>query len=197
MRRLFPAHQRLHFNLQCVHPVDKSLLMIMLVLIAQSIYSLFFPLPAHHVMSDIDIIVRTSAASIFGYFLSANFVRHADAEPREPLADTNHILEPGHKPLSEAQSAVSPSDPTTADTVENTSSDTTPYGNCLQVAVATTIGLFCLLALLLLRNLTQLGLLHAEADAVSATVIQFRDFISGCVGFLIGCPTHDVTNTPQ
>ena len=61
--------------------------------------------------------------------------------------------------------------------------------SCLQVTIAMGIGLFCLCALLILRNLVQLGIVSPEFDSVQATVIQFRDFISGCVGFLIGTPT--------
>ena len=54
----------------------------------------------------------------------------------------------------------------------------------LQVLTTWVIGLFCLLVLLLLR-----GLGAAEEGSATATVAQFRDFVSGCVGFLIGCPT--------
>lgn len=55
--------------------------------------------------------------------------------------------------------------------------------------MATVIGLFCLVTLLVLRNLNQWGL-AVESDSAAASVVQFRDFVSGCVGFLIGCPTH-------
>ena len=50
--------------------------------------------------------------------------------------------------------------------------------------------IFCLVTLLVLRNLSQWDLTAAESDSVAATVVQFRDFVSGCVGFLIGCPAH-------
>ena len=45
--------------------------------------------------------------------------------------------------------------------------------------------------LLVLRN-TTLGdaALAAQPERVTATVAQFRDFVSSCVGFLIGSPTH-------
>ena len=58
------------------------------------------------------------------------------------------------------------------------------------MVVATGIGLFCLVALLVLRNLSQWGLVSAESNSVASAVVQLRDFVSGCVGFLIGCPTH-------
>ncbi len=56
----------------------------------------------------------------------------------------------------------------------------------LQVGVATGIGIFCLAALLLLRNAAR----WHPALAQSVAVVQFRDFVSGCVGFLIGCPVR-------
>ena len=82
--------------------------------------------------------------------------------------------------------------PDTAGTADSTpdSSAGDDAANCLQVAVATCIGLFCLVTLLVLRNLSQWDLTAAESDSVAATVVQFRDFVSGCVGFLIGCPAH-------
>ena len=51
-----------------IHLVDKSLILFMLILLAQSAYSLFFPGDSSPLVGDIDIIVRTSAAAIFGYF---------------------------------------------------------------------------------------------------------------------------------
>lgn len=60
--------------------------------------------------------------------------------------------------------------------------------HCLRTAAATGIGLFCLATLLVLRNLSLWDASAAGGESVTATVAQFRDFISGCVGFLIGAP---------
>lgn len=54
----------------------------------------------------------------------------------------------------------------------------------LRTAWAAGVGLFCLGVLVLLRDA---GPAVSTASA-TATVAQFRDFISGCVGFLIGAP---------
>lgn len=67
-----------------IHPVDKSLLLFMLVLLIQSAYSMFCPGGTGQAAEDIDIIVRTSAAAIFGYFLSANFIRHTASGGQTP-----------------------------------------------------------------------------------------------------------------
>lgn len=60
--------------------------------------------------------------------------------------------------------------------------------HCLRAAAAAGIGLFCLATLLILRNLALWDAGSAGGESVTATVAQFRDFISGCVGFLIGAP---------
>ena len=59
----------------------------------------------------------------------------------------------------------------------------------LQVLAATAVGLFCLVTLLVLRAAALKRPDLLASDAATATVAQFRDFVSGCVGFLIGCPT--------
>ena len=68
--------------------------------------------------------------------------------------------------------------------------DTQPQERGVQVVAATVIGLFSLSILLLLR---WFGM--PEDSAATAMAAQFRDFVSGCVGFLIGCPTDKGNQT--
>lgn len=188
-----------------IHPVDKSLLLFMLALLLQSAYSIFCPGPASQISEEIDIIVRTAAAAIFGYFLSANFTRRTTSAGQAPTDPAARKLETGADAPSEtpgpmARIGFSDSAGTTAEPgilqAEEAPSPEERTASCVQVTVAAVIGLFCLIVLLALRNLTQWGLVSAESDSVAATVVQFRDFISGCVGFLIGCPTHSNNQTP-
>ena len=125
--------------------VDRCLLTFMAILLAQSAYSLFSAPALGTETSGIDIIVRTSAAAIFGYFLSANYRREVTPGEGEP----------------------------------------TDTGNGLQVATASGIGIFCLLALLAFRAAALRDPCHAATDSATATLAQFRDFVSGCVGCLI------------
>ena len=181
-----------------IHWVDKSLILFMLLLLGQSACSLFLPDRRTQSVHDIDIIVRTSSASIFGYFLSANFVNRSSVQTETvsapaPLTTAAQAGTEVGAPKSQIgftaedtalegggiQSVPSPSLPAWL-----------PDTNCLQVATATVIGLFCLLVLLILRNMGASGSQLLASDSVSATVVQFRDFVSGCVGFLIGFPTH-------
>ena len=232
-----------------IHLVDKCLIVFMMVLLAQSAFSLIAGEAWAARANDVDVIVRTAAASIFGYFLSANFIDRGSARaeerpqpempgpggesmelpqlgesqaelphpgesqadlplrsesldgqlfselspekaPRPPQAASGSPQEaqrPPHetpRPLQEA-----PGSPQEAPQLPQEAPQTDPGQELrLQILVAAGIGLFCLAALILVRNIGGYtgGALSATA---AATVTQFRDFVSGCVGFLIGCPT--------
>lgn len=56
--------------------VDRCLIVFMVILMAQIAANLFC-IRMGTAPVDVDIIVRTTAASIFGYFLSGNFTRNA------------------------------------------------------------------------------------------------------------------------
>lgn len=175
--------------LRRIHPVDKSLMLFLLVLLAQSAWNLFFPGSSGQTAGDIDIVVRTSSAAIFGYMLSANFLRHAadgqppDASPEAPPAAAGGT---GTGALARIGFDAAPA-PETVSPPELPPQQAGGDVICLQVAVATGIGIFCLVALLAVRNLAARG---GGPEPDPAAVVQFRDFVSGCVGFLIGSPTH-------
>ena len=189
--------------LKQIHPVDRSLLVFMVVLLLQSAYSIVCPGAPGTDTGDIDVIVRTASAAIFGYFLSANFIRRGTGSGQVPAPPAARTLKTGTG-IPAAPTAVrarigfaSGGDAPEADgggTEQAPGMAPDPCG--LQVGVATAIGLFCLAVLLTLRNLAQMGIVPPESENVSATVIQFRDFVSGCIGFLIGCPTYEGDSVP-
>lgn len=129
-----------------VRLVDGCLLTFLAVLLAQSAFSLFSASSAE--TEGIDIIVRTSAAAVFGHLLSGG--GRCPQEPRDP---------------AESRAAR------------------------FRALAAATIGIFCLLTLLAYRVV----LLHCPGfsapDSAAATVAQLRDFVSGCIGCLIGSPS--------
>ena len=55
---------------------DKALIIIISILLVQCVYNLFTPEPVSSNEITICVIVRTTVASIFGYFLSENFLNH-------------------------------------------------------------------------------------------------------------------------
>lgn len=136
--------KRLGKALAGIPPTDRWLILFMAILLGQSAYSLFAGPGSHPESGDIDVIVRTASAAIFGYFLSARD-RQGEGQAAEPG---------GH-----------------------------------MVAAAAAVGLFCLVVLLALRDVAPEDPAAVGSDSATATVAQFRDFISGCVGLLIGAPT--------
>ena len=166
-----------------IHPVDRSLLLCMAVLLGQSAYSLFVPGPGGPLADEIDIIVRTAAASIFGYFLSASFLSCGGQSGPSPAAVSGHTMKAADSggPMGRIGFAADAPEPSP----ENPEPWSAASGGCVQTSVAAALGLFCLVTLVLLRNTG-----GTPSDSATATVVQFRDFVSGCVGYLIGCPTH-------
>lgn len=64
-----------------------------------------------------------------------------------------------------------------------------PQAGSVQIIIATIVGLFSLFVLMAAANrLMAVGANDASHDII-ATITQFRDFVSACVGFLIGTPT--------
>ena len=185
-----------------IHLVDKCLMLFMLVLLLQSGYSIVFPAPNSAEIGNIDVIVRTSSAAIFGYFISANFIRTSSTGPsaKKPPAPTppqppqlSSDAPPAGAPVARIGFALPNQQVSAPDQPEprmaQSPEEETPPTNRIQIIVATSVGLFCLVTLILLRNLSGLFPPSASNASAAATVAQFRDFVSGCVGFLIGCPT--------
>ena len=138
----------------------------------------------------INIIIRTSAAGIFGYFISGNFAR--TDETVETSAFSQRVAE-----LSSGRSTGTVSSLTgnpigfapTSDPAPQEPSYTIPAaggnraGGCgkNQVYVVGVVGLLSLLLLLLAGKPESV---NAEYTAI---VSQLRDFVSACIGFLISC----------
>lgn len=147
--------------LSALHLADKCLLVFMAILLLQSAYNLFFYTRETSGSSALNIIIRTTAAAIFGYFISANFQNGGDI-PENDNKDLN----------MKAQEA------------EETCTNQMGCRNHLQILVVAGIGIFALLVLVIAHDSI------VSTHAVVATTSQLRDFVSGSVGFLIGHSTH-------
>ncbi|MGI5957835.1 MAG: hypothetical protein ACOX60_00265 [Massiliimalia sp.] len=165
--------------------VDRCLLLIMIILMGYIAVSFFFQNSVSQDISTIDIIVRTSAAAIFGYFVSGNFMNPPSSEnnfsPSLPATinpdearDQTQLKQIGFSLSSEPVSLADPP-------VSSSSSSCLSHLRKVQITVVTVIGIFSLLFLFFAANLHQLS------SGMSATLSQLRDFVSACVGFLISC----------
>lgn len=187
-----------------IHLVDKYLIVFMMILLLQSAYCLFMQGGLSKEAGNVDIIVRTSAAGIFGYFLSANFINRSVGKDTGKRIDSSakstqerKAADPGDGGENTIKNKMGFAIPSSADSSEEGKAEVLSVEEeepeeltgQLQIVIAATIGLFCLLVLIFMRNMVGDDLLLGSTSSSTATVAQFRDFVSGCVGFLIGCPT--------
>lgn len=191
-------------SLKKIKLIDKCLIIFMIILMAESIYNLFSNEANSHNANDIDIIIRTTSAAIFGYFLSGNFIRKSKNTLKNSfkgteILDKNSISSNDEKPITLLKEDITNQKDlikftydqahTFADNDENTieeyenDSKTESNASNQQIIIATIIGLTALIVLIIARNYLTL----TETSLV--TISQMRDFVSGCVGFLLGCPT--------
>ena len=149
----------------------------MLILITQSAYTLFAARNFSQETNTVDVIVRTSAAAIFGYFLSGNFVKPSSSVPEKMEQDPPEIRD-----SAQAQGQV----PSTGSEEKRTETTFSPvYYTKMQVIIVAAIGIFSLIPLLIVRNFAEI------TPETAATVSQFRGFVSASVGFLVGCKKHE------
>ena len=172
-----------------IHPVDRRLILLAIVLLAQSIYSLFIP-EQSVVAGNIDAMVRTSLASVFGYFLSANFNAGSSEQLNQKSTNSPDTISQEEMVLSVAsEEPIETQQITEEELSSSKSSRISPTCSRLQIFLAAGIGLVCLVSLMILRCFPALAE-QAVSGSSAATVTQFRDLVSGCIGFLIGCPVH-------
>lgn len=186
MKAILSIIRRMRASFARIHLVDRCLVVFMCILLMQSAYSLLFRSASTQEANNIDTIVRTSAAAIFGYFISANFIKagstpQSGAQPPEVRSKNTGSVQ-YRIGFFDPDSAEDPS--LTNGRADNKSGSGDDFDNGrLQILIVAHIGFAALCILLLYRNF---GQSNAAAPAILS---QLRDFVSGCVGFLIGCET--------
>lgn len=161
---------------------DKALIILLIILMGQSTYVLFAGDPISTNAASIDLVVRTTSAAIFGYFLSANFLS------KDATSDKCCNVK-GNK-QSQVEEINENTQMRIMSRVENDTQNKTKTkiireasNHCkAQIAIATIIAIYALMVLIIARD--------AENVSSIATLSQFRDFVSGCVGFLVGTPIN-------
>lgn len=166
-----------------LHLVDRILLIFMVILLAQAARSLFFYECASQNSDAMHTAIRTTAASIFGYFISAGFrgsdQSSASAQGEGALpADQDKTADPNTQ-TSLSESEVSRSN-THTKTATEPSDDSTDQRLHQQMLIVGMIGMFSLLILVIACDSMK------DTTGAVAALSQLRDFVSGSVGFLIG-----------
>lgn len=172
-----------------INPVDGFLILFLLLLLIQSAFNLLFDQTFTADTNAIDVVVRTSAALIFGNFLSGqDKVETPSTQAKSiPSPMTLSSVLPSENipsgqigfsaPMSSSSLDEVPSPPAFS---EKPAVDTRTRPN-LSVIVVALVGLFSMILLLIVRNFTTV------TPNMSATLSQLRDFVCGCIGFLVRC----------
>lgn len=169
---------------RALHLIDQLLLIFMIILLGQAAHNLFFHELAMQNSDTLDTVIRTTAASIFGYFISNGFLGASTPSTASSqtaiafAADQNNSDKPTARIgfSAEGEAGSTPQ----SETSIASSNGTSPQRLRQQIVIVALIGICSLLMLVAARNCTQ-----ACPEAV-ATLSQLRDFVSGSVGFLIG-----------
>lgn len=162
-------------------PVDIVLMVLFLVLLVHAGITLFSEQAASQERTDIDIVLRTSAAAIFGYFLSAQ----TTAKPTSSATGSSATVISSTVTTTDApQNAIGfQTSETGAQLVSGNAQSSSGEPDCrnTRILFLSAVGGICLIFLLLLR--------HCETvpESAAATISQFRDFIAASIGFLISC----------
>lgn len=183
-----------------IHLVDRCLLVILGLLMLQSMLNLFLHGRTSTGTNNVDVVIRTSAASIFGYLISANFNQHHKRPTKkQSLQGTMPIqTASGGGPAVTAQIGFQSESGAGAHTsvpqppvfaAESEPQAAEHRCDRSQILVVASVGTISLMVLLVFRNFMP------ESTVGEAAITQFRDFVSGSVGFLISCSTSGMENT--
>lgn len=163
-----------------VCPVDIVLMLFLLVLLIHAGVSLFSEQGVSQERTTIDIIVRTSAAAIFGYFLSAPA---ASASSGTAVTGGKAVtLVSSEKAADAPQNAIGFQTGDAGETLTPGNALATsgePNYRISRILFLSAVGGVCLIFLLILRNC------DTVPESAAATISQFRDFIAASIGFLI------------
>lgn len=152
---------------------DKSLIIISFILLTQCIVSLFTKNAPTKQSGNIDVVLRSSIASIFGYFISGNFINNNNSTLNN-TSEKNTLNE---------NFTNNKNNPTLNNTnAQNTLNENPIIPRSVQITLVSTFGVASLIVLMLARNFVPMW------DSDLQTIDLLKDMISGCIGFLIGQP---------
>ena len=172
--------------------VDRFLILFMVILFFYTTIHPFLWVDPPGATNTIDVIVRTSMASIFGYFLSSPFIQMRGSTrtsaPTPPAVSIQQEQDPSPQAQGAARGAIGFRGPVSSgeevaggSALGEMETPPTASGGRLQVAVVGMVGLVSLVVLLVIRQFQD------ATPELSAIVSQLRDFVSASIGFLVSC----------
>lgn len=177
--------QNMRKSISHMRLTDRFLLVFLLLLLLQSTHHIFFyeQLPAGY--EALDTMIRSSAATIFGYFISGAF--GGDTKVQKTDAQTSFNIEDANLQTRETN----PQPPSNLTTTTSDITKNTPLSQAQrcrirqQILIVAGIGLF---SILILFHARICGPSHQHAIAALS---QFQDFLVGSIGFLVGHARYD------
>ena len=174
-----------------INTANKFLMVFMLILFIYIIFHLFTGINDSQDINAIDVIVRTSIAAIFGYFISSNFSKTNRINiQQEPLSPGTVFSESQTQQISnesvqnkigfQVSSSGSDDGLERASAAENLPAQTKSCDK-VQIFVVSAIGIVSLVVLFAARY-TQ-----GTTPEITAIISQLRDLVSACIGFLVSC----------
>lgn len=176
--------------------VDMVLIVYMLILLSYMTAHLFIGVGTDGSSNVIDIVIRTSAAGVFGYFISRNFGRRSNKTSLENIdavyqksINGDRSGQIGFQVRNRVDTNAAAGQSLEGDTSVQTGKisgyqsavPSTEGCDRVQVVVVSIIGLFSLIVLLVARQF------YSTSTEFTAIVSQLRDFFSASIGFLISC----------
>lgn len=159
---------------------DKLLLAFMAVLLVQSGHNLFANELGRGDSTELDVVVRTTAAAVFGYFISTGVQRQGESSA--PTARTKIGFAIGEEQQTSARMEAAEASVGTEEAPLPPYEEEAESGRRRldqQMWIVGLIGLISLGFLIMARNWGQ------SSPEAMAALSQLRDFVSGSVGFLI------------
>ena len=203
MKLVYKILEYIKESLDRINLIDKCLIIFMMILMAQSIYNLFVNEANLNAGGTIDILIRTTQASVFGYFLSANFIKKDKASKWDNNKKKEESIRYDvNKDILKRM--IDDNSENAVDSINDNSIDVNNYAQSKQdkhisnypndnydenstteqqIIIVTVIGIISLIAIIMARDF------NIDTTLSAATISQLRDFVSGSVGFLLGCPT--------
>lgn len=172
--------------------VDRFLLFFLFLLFAYMIIHLLYGNFSQET-NTIDVLVRTSAAAIFGYFISGNFLKtepiSESSQTGGPVVSVKNEVAPNPSPQSTLKAQIGfqvtsqDSQETMGNVTLSSEEDVNPKGyyGKVQIVVVSIIGILSLAILIFARHYQEI------TPELTAIISQLRDFTFACIGFLVSC----------
>ncbi len=169
------------------------LLSIMTVLLIQSSLTLFVDVPADSSTQALDIVVRSTLSSIFGYLLatavSSTQVPLNGNDSSEKSKTTIGFSDQVKEEVKLVNGDVKPqSKPVVKEQKSKKINTYYPVSSRTQIFVLTAICLYCLGVMIYVRDF---GAQYVTNSSSPVIIAQFRELISGCIGALIGISKYE------